>query len=126
MLRARLPGIPLLLPSRSSPDLAVTVAAPFPPPLTLPAVMLVLFLCAWAGTLGKAQLLRPLPMQAGFLMEKHAKMFSLHFRHFNRLLVTRGSPALLPGPKALKQAENRPVTSFVQGQLCSLISLSDE
>lgn len=54
-------------------------------------------------------------------MEEHAKIISLNFRHFNQLLIMRGSPALLPGPKALKQAENRPVTSFVWGRLCSLI-----
>lgn len=56
----------------------------------------------------------------------HAKIFSLNFRHFNQLLIRRGSPALLPGTEALKGAENGAVTSFVQGQLCSLISLSDE
>lgn len=102
------------------------VAAPFPPPLTCPAAMLVLFLRAWAGTLGKTQLPRPLPMESGFLMEKRAKIFSLNFRCFNWLLITRGSPVLLPLLKALKWAENRRVTSFVWGQLCSLISLSDE
>lgn len=60
------------------------------------------------------------------MREGHAKTFSLNFRCFNLLLIRRGSPALLPGLKALKGAENRAVTSFVRGQLCSLISLSDE
>lgn len=59
-------------------------------------------------------------------MQKHVKIFSLNFRCFNQLLITKGSPMLLQGPKALKRAENGPVTSFVRGQLCSLISLSDE
>lgn len=59
-------------------------------------------------------------------MEKHAKIFSLNFRCLNHLLILRGSPVVLPGPKALKGAENRPVMSLGQGQLCSLISLSDE
>lgn len=59
-------------------------------------------------------------------MAESAQIFSLNFRCFNGLLIARGIPVLLLGPKALKRAENRPVTSFVRGQLCSLISLSDE
>lgn len=67
-------------PSGSSLDQPVTVAAPFPPPLTRPAVMLVLLRHAWAGMPGKAQLPCPTPSAGRIFDAKACKKFQPEFQ----------------------------------------------